>query len=498
MSKHGTNAAKLATHKFTRAGRAALRDCTLGGIAVICRHQLVLYNDPGPALTKLSLKKRFLGATKWTLVGHVLSQLVRFGSSLILTRLLAPDLYGVMAVGYMVITGLVMVSDIGLTAGVIQSKRGDDPVYLNVTWIVAIIRGAVITLAALALGGALASGMGDGWLPANSVYSDPRIPTLIAVVSIYSLVAGFESTRAIYARRHLMLGQLTKIDLACQLTSTVCILAWAWVSPTLWALAFGWIAGAVMQTVLTHVALPGPANRFEWDRTAFREVFHFGKWIFLSSTLTYFLQVGDRLLLAAFLDAKTLGQYSIAILLMGALQTAVLKICSHVVMPALSEVARERPAEMKSALYEIRLPIDLVCLVAAGALVYLGEPIVRILYDVRYAPAGWMLSILGLSLVAARLDVFERCLVAVGRVRVLSVLNVARLVSLYVLVPLGYHIAGMRGAIAGVAVSFVANAGLILALQAYLGLIDFRRELLAIPMYGTGLAAGWLIRQLIP
>ena len=74
-------------------------------------------------MNQRSLKTRFLGATKWTLIGHVLSQLLRFGSSLILTRLLSPDLYGVMAVGYMVITGLTMMSDVGLAAGVIQSKR---------------------------------------------------------------------------------------------------------------------------------------------------------------------------------------------------------------------------------------------------------------------------------------------------------------------------------------------------------------------------------------
>jgi hypothetical protein len=33
------------------------------------------------------------------LAGYVLSQVIRLGSSLVLTRLLAPDIYGVMAVG---------------------------------------------------------------------------------------------------------------------------------------------------------------------------------------------------------------------------------------------------------------------------------------------------------------------------------------------------------------------------------------------------------------
>ena len=212
-------------------------------------------------MTRSSLKKRFLGAAKWTLISHVLSQLVRFASSLVLTRLLAPDLYGVMAVGYLVITGLSMVSDIGLTGGAIRSKRGDEPAYLNVTWIVSIVRGALIMMFALALSGALSMDAGQAWLPADSVYRDARIPTLIAVVSLYSLIAGFESTRSVYARRHLELERLVKIDVACQITSTACILAWAWFSPTLWALAFGWIVSVAMKTTLSHLALPGPPNQ---------------------------------------------------------------------------------------------------------------------------------------------------------------------------------------------------------------------------------------------
>ena len=449
-------------------------------------------------MNQRSLKTRFLGATKWTLIGHVLSQLLRFGSSLILTRLLSPDLYGVMAVGYMVITGLTMMSDVGLAAGVIQSKRGDEPTYLNVTWIVGIVRGVAIMLATLALGGALALGLGKSWLPVNSVFTDPRIPSLLAVVSIYALVSGFESTRTLFARRHLKLEHLTKIDLVCQVTSTVCILAWAWVSPSLWALTFGWIVGAAMKTLLTHIALPGPPNRLEWDRNAFRELLQFGKWIFVSSTLTYFLQMGDELLLAAFVDAKTMGQYSLAMLLMGALQAAILKISTQAVMPALSEVVRNRPAELKTTLYRIRLPMDMVCLIAAGALVYLGEPIVRILYDSRYASAGWMLSLLGLSLVAARLHVFEQCLIAIGKLRWLVVLNVGRLTTLYTIVPFGFHIAGARGAITGIAVSFVANAVFILALQARLKLFNVFRELLAIPIYGVGLGVGWVFSHVLP
>ena len=54
------------------------------------------------------------------------------------------------------------------------------------------------------------------------------------------------------------------------------VLGWAFVAPSVWALAFGWVFGALVKTVLTHVALPGPANRLQWDSGAFHDVFHFG------------------------------------------------------------------------------------------------------------------------------------------------------------------------------------------------------------------------------
>ena len=154
-----------------------------------------------------SLKQRFIRGSTWTLVGYALNQVLRLGSSLVLTRLLAPDIYGVMAVGYTVITGLVMFSDIGLAAGAIQSRRGDDPTYLNVTWVVQIARGLLISLAALGVSGVLALGWVSKILPAQSVYADPRIPGLLAVVSLIGLVSAFESTKVLVARRQLALAQ---------------------------------------------------------------------------------------------------------------------------------------------------------------------------------------------------------------------------------------------------------------------------------------------------
>jgi len=436
-------------------------------------------------------------AAGWSLAGHGLSQVIKLGSNLVLTRLLAPELYGVMAIGYVVLTGLGMFSDIGLNAGAIRSQRGDEPTFLNVGWIVQFGRGVVIMLAALFFSGALKVAALNGWVPEHSVYANPVLPLLIAVVSSQSLIESCESTKVWWARRHMQLAPLIKIELASQVATTIVMIVWALLSPSVWTLAGGWIFGALLKAVLTHAVLPGPPNRLEWDPQAFREIVQFGKWVFLSSSFFFLLSAADRILLGGMLTSQTMGFYSVAFTLVSVVQVAVQRIAGSVVLPALGEVFRTGPEQLKQTFYRIRRPMDLACLVPAGALVVLGEPVVHLLYDPRYAPAGWMLSVLAVTLVATRMTVFDQCLIAMGRVKGLSLLNAIRLVIVYSTIPLGYLVYGMQGAIMAVAISSLLNSLAVLVFQGRLHLLDVQRELLAFPMFAAGLLGGWILAQLI-
>ena len=450
--------------------------------------------DPG----KSTLRQRLLGAARWTLLGHFAAQLLRLGSNLILTRLLAPDLFGVMSVGYTVFTGLAMISDFGLSAVVARSRRGDEPTFLNVVWVAQIGRGVLMTFGALGLSAALGLGAARALFPSHSVYVDPRLPGLLAVVSFYGIVSGLESTKSLWARRNLSLAALTKIELISQLGTTAFILIWAWNDPSIWALGVGWVFGVALRTVLTHWKLPGPRNRFEWDRTAFAEIIDFGKWALVSSPISFLLSSGDRLILGALLGANDMGFYAIALLLITALQSVVLKITGQSVQPALSEVVRDRPRELQRTLYRIRLPLDIACAVPAGALFVLGEWVVKLLYDNRYQPAGWMLSVLALTLAVTQFNVFDQCLIALGRIKLLSALNFVRLFALYALIPLFYFTWGVKGAVLAVPCSALVNTVILLCVQSRLGLLSIKQELRILPLFAAGVFAGWLCRMGLP
>ena len=189
-----------------------------------------------------ALRARVLRAGGWTLAGFALGQAIRFGGNLVMTRLLVPEMFGVMAIATMVMYGLALFSDLGLRQSIVQSRRGGEAAFLNTAWAVQIARGFVIWGAALAV--SIASGLPIPVFPVGSVYADPSLPYVIAILSLCSVIAGFESTRLSEASRSLTLGRITQIDLAAQMAGLLCMLAWAAIDRSIWALVAGGLCAA--------------------------------------------------------------------------------------------------------------------------------------------------------------------------------------------------------------------------------------------------------------
>ena len=80
----------------------------------------------------------------WSIVGFGGSQFIRLASNLLITRLLAPEIFGVMALVQVALQGLKMMSDVGISTAVMVGQRGDDPEYLNSAWTIQVIRGVLI------------------------------------------------------------------------------------------------------------------------------------------------------------------------------------------------------------------------------------------------------------------------------------------------------------------------------------------------------------------
>ena len=72
----------------------------------------------------------------WTVAGYASLLALRFGFNLLLTRLVAPKVFGIMAIINLLIQSLHMFSDLGISQCVTRHDRGDDPHFLDTAWTV--------------------------------------------------------------------------------------------------------------------------------------------------------------------------------------------------------------------------------------------------------------------------------------------------------------------------------------------------------------------------
>jgi len=303
-------------------------------------------------------------------------------------------MFGVMAIVNIVITGLVMFSDLGIGPGVIQNEKNTSQKFLNTAWVMQIVRGVILWSVAGVISIGLVLASDTGFFAPGSVYLSEYLPEAIVLTSLSAIIQGFNSTKILVLSRQLVVGRLALIEVTSQFFALLVVILWASFRPEIWALVAGNLTSATVYMVLSHKALPGDKNSFSWDQDSFRSLFSFGKWIFVTSIVTFLATNYQQFALGYYFDASKLGVFSIALFLCTAVTTIGSKISHTVLFPGFSEINRLDPKALKGHYYKSRIYLH-TCLFLLGGIVIIWSPtIVDVLYDVRYKEAGNILQIL--------------------------------------------------------------------------------------------------------
>jgi len=389
-------------------------------------------------------RKQALSGSAWTVFGYGTSQVIRLGSNILLAHLLFPAAFGVMALVTVVMQGLQMFSDVGIGPSIIQSKRGEDQTFLNTAWTIQAIRGVVLWLICCAL----------AW-PAAVFYgkSDPMAHELLWVLPVAGLSAiinGFNSTSVFTLNRSLSMAKVTLLELIPQAFSVVGMVVWGFLAPSVWALVSGWIIQSTAKCVMSHVLNPAFRNRFLWNPACVHELMHFGRWIFLSTMISFMAGSFDRLALAKLISLTELGIYSIALTFVRIAIEVSNRLSNTVLFPLLSRF-QEEPVR----LVELCLKARSLVLLVGGAMVsttaILSPLFFELLYSASYAGAGEVARWLSIFVWASiLLSSMERVPLALGHPKALVVSNLIATAGYALAIP-GYHYFGLPGFIVSLA-----------------------------------------------
>ncbi|WP_138956723.1 oligosaccharide flippase family protein [Sphingomonas sp. KC8] len=410
----------------------------------------------------------------------ILLNLIRMISSMVLTRLLDVEIFGVVGVLTSIAIVFTMISDLGFVAYVVRSHEGVDKRFLDEIWTLRLIRSASLSaiLAACA------------W-PIAAYVGQPALAPAIAVFGICFLFDGLTSMAVATSERSGRIARISLFDVLTTITQTILTIAFAWALRSYWAMIYGMLLGNTIKVVLSYAMFPDSARRWRFSAARAAELWRFSRYITGSSILTMIITQSDKIALSRFLPLNLFGLYVIATTLAQAPTAFTSAYANRVLYPIYARIVREQAGALQSRYYAERRRISLLYALAAGGLVTMAPVVIELLYDPRYRGASLYLQILAIgSIPALNTQAANAALIAAGRMWTTLISNIVRLGWLIAAGTAGYLTFGPTGLILAVGTVEIAAQAYYWFALGQARLLALREEGLMIGTAVAGAAIG--------
>lgn len=425
-------------------------------------------------------------STAWVMITYLVQQGVRLASNLILTRILAPEAFALVALCTIVIIGCEMMSDVGIRASILRHKDAEQPHFYKTAWTLQTLRGLILGSVVMALA-----------IPMSEFYEAPQLKYLLFLLALQPVLLGCESIGVFLAERRLRYFNVFRAFVMEPLVAAPVGIIIAWQTGSVWALAIMAIAGITARVTAGHIIFRETRMGFHLNREATSDLINFGKWIIIASGLAFIMYQMDRLTLGKLVDLKLLGIYSIALMWAEVPLLMARRWISSIFHPLVAKWKRtaENPGDMAS---RYRSQVLFVAAVPFGIGVGLGAPILEMLYVPPFTQAGTFLTILLFAAwIGLTEEMYGQMLIAWGHPKKRMWSCLMAIIGFSILV---YPLFGLFGA-HGVAVARVATVAVLLVVQWWFWRADGSSKLLndfaATLMMAGAAAATWLFHEQI-
>ena len=276
----------------------------------------------------------------WLGAMNVASRALQIVMVIVLANLLSPKDFGLLGIGLLVLSGLENFSDLGLNSAVIQQKEENVDRYLDTMWTLQLARGAVLATVIVLIAPVVAS-----------VFNEPRATDIVRLIALSPIFVALRNPGIVYFKKDLDFHLEFLYQMSGSVTRFAVSLAWALLSPTVWALVAGLVASEFVKTLFSYAG-HGYRPWFSLDRERAGELINYGKWITGNSILYFLNSEGDDAIVGWLLSATALGFYQTAFRLSNAPATEVTQVISNVMFPAFSTLQNDLGA-LRGAYYRM-------------------------------------------------------------------------------------------------------------------------------------------------
>ena len=330
----------------------------------------------------MSLRQKAAKGILWSVIqkwGRAGISIVTF---VILSRLLSPDAFGLVALATVFTVFIELFLDQGFGAAIVQ-RTEVEPEHLDTAFWINILTGLILTAGVM---------FSAEWIA--SLFHEPRLASVLRWLSISFILSALSSTQISILQRKLAFKNLAARSLAATAVGGVVGIGMAFAGFGVWSLVGQDLATSAAGIIILWGASdwrPG----LKISRKHYKDLFSFGVSIVGNHALTILIRRSDDLLIGYFLGPTLLGFYTIGYQLLLVIIRLVTEVTNSVAFPAFSRIQNE-PERMRRAFYNVTQYTSLFAFPVFIGLAVLAPEVVPTVFGEKWAPSIPVMQVLSL------------------------------------------------------------------------------------------------------
>lgn len=232
----------------------------------------------------------------WTVGWRMATRLLGLLNTLILTRLLMPSDFGLVALGSSFVVALDAVSALGVEDALVREKTPDRELYdtgFTLNLIRSALTGTILALSAL---------------PTAGFFREPRLADVLFALALGTTAGGLTNIGIVDFRRTFSFDREFRLLIMPRLAGVVVTVTAALLMRSYWALIAGILTSRSLAVILSYVMHP---YRPRLSLRAWRHLAGFSVWTWALGTAALIRDRGDGFLIGWSLDATQVGIYNV-------------------------------------------------------------------------------------------------------------------------------------------------------------------------------------------
>jgi O-antigen/teichoic acid export membrane protein len=324
-----------------------------------------------------------LHATVWTLGTKGFEHTLNYVRIIVLARLLGPVDFGVMGIGLVAIAALDTITMPGFQEALVQ-KKGKVEGHLDTFWTLTLLRtlaiGAILVLVAPLLA---------------TFFRSPDATAVLQALAGAEVLRGLVNPGIIYFQKDLEFHKKSINDVAPAVAEVIVAITAAVILQNVWALVFGFLGRRVVQVAVSYWSHPyRPRLSIQKEQT--KDLFGFGRWVYLTRIVTFASTQSDSIILARLLGTAPLGLYQMAQRSAVVPLLEIHRSITSVAFPLYSKV-QDDAAKLKIGFLRGAEAVSSLVFPLAATLFTLAPEFVGVLLGEKWLPATPVIQVLAIA-----------------------------------------------------------------------------------------------------